>query len=327
MNLLPWQQAQWQQLCQTRQAQRMPHALLLTGAKGLGKQDFALNLAQSLLCQQPDAELLGCGRCRDCRLFHAGNHPDWRHYQPLEGSTVIKIDQIRQLAAFTQQTSQSKRGRIALINLAEQLNSNAANALLKTLEEPPAGVLIILLCSQLGRLSATLRSRCQKLIFVPPGIELAKAWLLEQGIKQHAEIALKLAHDAPLTAVRFADEQSLKQRKTLFNLYQALQQQQLCEVTAAEQWLQYDLDYSVDCLLSWHMDMVRLSLAEQTTAWADIPLENPDLAEELALMTDRIKLTDCFRRYDAIVQLRQDLRTQRNTQMLLEAFFCSCQDD
>ena len=325
LSYLPWQAEHWQRIVSARETGRLPHALLLSGATGLGKHRFATALARALLCQTPLSDLSACGHCRDCRLLAAGNHPDWLNCHPSDSNTVIKIDQIRELAEFTTRTSQTSRARIAMVAPADRLNVYAANALLKTLEEPPLGVLIILLSTRPRQMPATLRSRCHKLTFAIPPTELAKSWLIEQmqtqnDIEQDLVALLKLARGAPLLALEFAKTQSLANRRALFDIYQAVIQQQLSETAAAEQWLRYDVSLSLDWLQGWHLDIARLKLG-----WPETTLDHPDLVQDLRQLADLVPVVNCFQRYDATLQMRLALNGQRNIQMLLEAFFGACQ--
>jgi len=148
--LYPWQKESWQRWAGLRS--RLPHAILLKGPQGIGKFDFAKNLAQSLLCEQPLTDGLACQNCPSCLWFQQETHPDFRLLQPdslsdlEEGeereagkkkpSQQISVDQIRGLANFANLSSHRGGHRVVLIHPAEAMNTNAANALLKTLEEP-----------------------------------------------------------------------------------------------------------------------------------------------------------------------------------------------
>jgi DNA polymerase III delta' subunit len=176
----PWTHAQWTQLHQRRQQQRLPHALLLAGPPGLGKADFARDLAQSLLCEQPTAAGMACQHCRSCARFTATTHPDFLVVEPEEPGKAIKVDQVRDLISQFALASHQGGYRIAIVQPAEQMNLAAANSLLKTLEEPPADSLILLISARPSLLPATILSRCQRLEFAPPAHELALAWLNKQ---------------------------------------------------------------------------------------------------------------------------------------------------
>ena len=206
--------------------ERLPHAMLVHGARGLGKLALAERIAQLLLCENADSARRPCGVCDGCRWFLAGNHPDFRRIEPealakvppepeeeegSEGparrakqpSLEIKVDQVRELASFLNLRSHRGRLRVALVHPAEDMNPNAANALLKGLEEPPAGAIFILVSHRPAQLLPTIRSRCVAIPVPIPSRETSLAWLADQGIKD-AERWLAYGGGAPLRAVDYA---------------------------------------------------------------------------------------------------------------------------
>ncbi|MDX1655478.1 MAG: DNA polymerase III subunit delta', partial [Candidatus Competibacteraceae bacterium] len=199
---LPWHQPHWQRLAAGVEAGRLPHALLLSGPSGLGKMLFARQLTQSLLCRQPGENLTFCGKCRGCRLLAAGSHPDITRVEPEEPGKPIKVDRVRQLCAFLGQTARGYK--VALLSPAEAMNPSAANALLKTLEEPPPGSLLLLVTAFPARLPATIRSRCQILAFTPPLRTQALEWLSPRVAGFQAGLLLDLTGNAPLAALEQA---------------------------------------------------------------------------------------------------------------------------
>lgn len=216
----PWNRPILEAL-QRREA-HLPHALLIHGARGLGKLALAEGIARLLLCEA-DHPPKPCGACAGCRWYAAGNHPDFRRVEPEalapaaeateEGaepagrrgkpSTEIKVEQVRALAAFLNVGSHRGRARIALVHPAEEMNVVAANALLKGLEEPPSGAVFVLVSHRPARLLPTLRSRCVALPVPVPPLETARAWLDAQGVKD-AERWLAYAAGAPLRALEYA---------------------------------------------------------------------------------------------------------------------------
>jgi DNA polymerase III subunit delta' len=194
-----WQQRIYAQASDALDAGRLGHALLFCGPAQLGKRAVAERLAQRLLCEhrRPDGE--PCGECRACRLIAAGTHPDYQFVSFIpnkEGTrlrTEIIIDQIRDLSNRLTLTPQYGGAQIAIIDPAEAINHAASNALLKTLEEPVPGRYLWLVSAHPARLSATIRSRCQKLEFRLPSQDEALAWLRAHG---HAEAAAREALDA-----------------------------------------------------------------------------------------------------------------------------------
>lgn len=158
-------------------AGRLGHAPLLIGPRGMGKLIFARRLATLLLCQSPAEPGHECGACAGCRLHRAGNHPDYVEMTVADGKTQITVDQVRELSRHLALKSHAGGNKVALLSPAEKMNVNAANSLLKTLEEPPVGTTLILSCSSISALPATVRSRCQKVPFSPPDPDTALEWL------------------------------------------------------------------------------------------------------------------------------------------------------
>lgn len=210
---------------------RMPHALLVHGPAGIGKTEFARALTAAALCESP-REDLACGTCPACHWFSQGNHPDYREVIPEAAaeeeeaaeaqsakadkarSLVIKIDQIRAVADFISLSTHRAGYRVLVINPAESMHPSAANALLKTLEEPPPATLIVMVSDRIARLLPTIRSRCRLLALpLPPHAE-ALAWLKGEGVAQ-PEAALASAGGAPLLARDLAEPAEAELRRKL----------------------------------------------------------------------------------------------------------------
>lgn len=208
--LLPftWQQASFDKCVSLYQNQRLAHALLVQGEKGIGKRRWVDALAQAVLCQS-NADY-ACGQCKSCQLFSAGSHPDYVTIELLEKSTQIKIDQIREAGEFLSKTSQMQGMKVVVIEPAETMNINAANALLKNLEEPANRTLIVLLSHQPQRLLPTIRSRCQTVALNKPSEEEAEQWLSTfVGDATKRQQLLQLAMWNPLRALDFYERDML----------------------------------------------------------------------------------------------------------------------
>lgn len=173
--IYPWQREQWAAWLRIADGGRIPSALLLSGAGGGGIERFGRSLCHSLLCKRKKEG--ACGKCGSCRLLASENHPDY--LAVAAEKREIKVSQIRELGDFFSLKPHYGGYRVAFLPMADDLNHAAANALLKTLEEPPPGGVIVMACRRLARLPATIRSRCRKIRFPLPGSE-AVAWLARE---------------------------------------------------------------------------------------------------------------------------------------------------
>ena len=218
--LHPWLQMAWQRIRRQQIAGRLPHAYLLTGAPGVGKSAFARFLARSVLCSQSTDEGW-CGACDSCLLWAAGTHPDSLRLAPPDGKQVITVDQVRETIEELELTPQCGQRKVAVIDPADAMNTNAANGLLKTLEEPAASDMIILVSSAPGFMPATIRSRCQvvSLVQSPDDTALARDWLAEALPEKVADLEalMALAPGQPLKVFELADADYLALRQAFFD--------------------------------------------------------------------------------------------------------------
>ncbi len=244
--LLPWQNNLWRQIVGRRE--RMPHALLLSGPQGIGKQHFANHLASALLCQAPQ-DGHPCGTCRPCRLYSSGNHPDFLAVEPEKRS--IMVHQIRELIEFTALTRHFEGAKLVLISPAEALNRHAANSLLKVLEEPPAECIFILISHASGRLPATLRSRCQQLHLAAPPLPMALAWLKEQGcVEEEGRLALEIAEGSPFRALEMLENNRVAQYQDLLKGIHSLISGQEDPLLVAREWKSIGGEWVVPWMLA-----------------------------------------------------------------------------
>jgi DNA polymerase III subunit delta' len=197
---LPWQAESWSRFNRQLGDDSLPHAMLLAGLPNSGKSRLALALARLLLCQSPSGGL-NCGSCHACELSAGGSHGDFRWLQPEEKSRTIKIDQIRETVQFATKTAGFGARKVVVLAPADAMNANAANALLKSLEEPSPGTYLLLVCDQLHGVPATIRSRCQIVKLPTPSREASIEWL--DGVTGNTEESaklLELADGMPLLA-------------------------------------------------------------------------------------------------------------------------------
>ncbi|MFC4307552.1 DNA polymerase III subunit delta' [Steroidobacter flavus] len=204
--LLPWHSEAIAQLKHAWTANRLPHAILVQGAEGLGTGSFAAWLSAAVLCDKSvDGVLDVCGACASCALIKAGSHPDLHWVAPEEDKTQLSVDQVRAACEKLSKTSFRQGYKVAIIEPAHQMTPGAANSVLKTLEEPSKGSLLVLLTSRPSGLLPTVRSRCQKLSIAGPSTAEAMAWLQKEAGKAIAPALLEFAGGAPLKALEYAD--------------------------------------------------------------------------------------------------------------------------
>ena len=210
----------WRELDARRS--RLPHALLFSGQRGIGKYQLAMYFAKSLLCENPSAENAPCETCLACGWMRDGNHPDFRLLEPdvfaeeevvadadkakKAASVQIKIEQVRALDEFLHVGTHRQGRRVILIHPAEAMNRATANSLLKSLEEPIENTVFLLVSSEYQRLLPTIRSRCQRIPVALPETAASEAWLAEAGIKNAAN-HLALAGGSPLLAAELASKE------------------------------------------------------------------------------------------------------------------------
>lgn len=317
MTPYPWQDAVWQRLQLAQQQHRLAHAYLLCGARGIGKYDFARAWAAALLCLHPDQAGQACQSCSSCHLLKANTHPDLWLVEPAEGKQQIAIDQIRQLQEDLGLSSQFGRHRIAIISPADALNPNAANCLLKTLEEPAPDTVMLLVTSNPARLPATIRSRCQRITLTAPDAVEARQWLTEKvGQSAQAELALQMAHYAPLASQQLLDSGFLALEPQL--------RAGLLEVVQGRRDPLQEVDVWINCqallLLNW-IDALLLKVIQHRLGVleTDIQVQNEPWLEDLCRELQATALKDIFIYVDDIRTVRAQLQTTVNWRPVLES--------
>jgi DNA polymerase-3 subunit delta' len=268
---LPWHGSATAQLSAAWASGHLPHALLLHGAAGLGKRQLAAWLAASVLCDRgasTHARPLGrCGDCASCKLIAAGSHPDLLWVLPEEDKLQLAVDQIRGVSERLSKTSYRQGYKVTLIDPAHQMTMAAANALLKTLEEPPPKTLLVLLSSQPSLLPPTVGSRCQRIAVARPRSQAALEWLQQQ----HASVTpslLEFAAGAPLRALAYAGTQFTALDQQMQESLAALLRGEADVTQVAGEWSKQELIERLVWLDLWLTSSARAALtgsAEQLT--------------------------------------------------------------
>lgn len=275
----PWNQPIWEQLAQ--EGGRRNHALLFNGQVGLGKLDLAMALAQRVISHQNE---------RSASLFAAGSHPDMhvlmpeselhtleegdikqvytgRYLEPHTGKPkqAISIDSVRKLSAALTTRPHISKHRVILIAHAQQLNRNAANALLKNLEEPPSQTLFILVTDDVSSLPKTIRSRCSLVNFRAPTYAVAKAWLEQQSTIPASDIDshLAMANNQPLHALQLFNDGYIEALKSVFNDVNGLWSRRRLVVDTAKDWQTTGSVVCVEILQKLCADLLRCKVSDQ----------------------------------------------------------------
>lgn len=314
----PWNLPLFRQL--TGDRERLPHAILLHGPAGVGKRDLAINVAHWLLCDAPAADG-PCGVCDACNWLAQGNHPDFRQVEPQEeevddsgkvtrkASKQINVESVRAITEFLGFSAHRGGWRAAVIHPAEYMNVAAANALLKTLEEPPARVLLILVSHQAGRLLPTVVSRCRKIAVGPPPTQAALDWLETAGVAG-ADAVLAEAGGAPLKALDYADPERSARRDAFLDLLARPEQLDAC---IAAQSYQTPVTEAWGWLARWLADLVSLRLTGAPRYFQ----ARAEAAGRISRNADLAGLLDFQRE---LTEAARWLRHPLSTQLLLESW-------
>ena len=301
----------------------LPHALLLRGPLGVGKLGFAQALSQALLCEAPQPGQGACGACSACLWFEQGAHPDYRQIEPASADTDsdedpsekkegkksswIKIEQIRDLSDFVNISSHRGGVKTIVVHPAESLNANAANALLKSLEEPPPRVHFLLVTHRPHQLLPTIKSRCQHVAMRAPDTKAAAAWLEGQGI---GDTALALAHmgNAPLLAAELAGTEYWGARRAFLRQISA---RDIDVLTAAEAVRDCPIPHVIAWLQKWSYDLVHYRVAARVRY-------NPDHAETLARVAGTADALSTLRFHREMVNLQRIAQHPLNPRLFIE---------
>ena len=309
--IYPWQQASWDNLSKGRQQGRTPHALLLVGPEFCGKFDFARSLAKSLLCESRDkVSQLACNDCKSCSLFEAESHPDYTSVQLAEKKSQIVVEQIRRLNDFVSLSRSYEGSRVVIISPVERLNINAANSLLKTLEEPPEKTVLILVSSNPSELIPTIRSRCQTLHLPQPTHEQASQWLVRQNPTNDPAELLIASAGKPMLAIQLDDGDRLASRKQLATDILKLLRGNLSLVSVAKNWEKIPKADLLDWQLQWVQAMIR---SNYSTDGETTDAISPHLYQQMIQ-----SISNLWELYDGLKELKSHVHTSLSPLLFTE---------
>jgi len=320
---LPWHRSDLERILAEGAA--LPHALLIRGPAGIGKLAFAQALAKALVCEQREPGGMACGQCSACEWTEQRSHPDVRAVEPemlaepveddagekKKGSAQIGVEQVRALAEFVNLSSHRGRAKVIVVHPAEALNPNAANALLKSLEEPPPATYFLLVSHRWHQLLPTIKSRCRQVLLALPDRDSARAWLEEQGIS-NPEVALAQAGGAPLSAAGWGPEY-WEQRAVFVG---AIAAADFDPLRSAEQLRDFAVPDAVLWLQQWSYDMA-LSASVGRTRF------NPDFAEAVARAARRAGALETLRFHRRMLGWQRVIHHPLNPRLFLEQLLLS----
>lgn len=280
---------------------------------------FANALAAALLCARADNYGKACGQCHSCRLFETGLHPDLLRLEPDQESKSreIRIDDVREIMA-REGLGSGSGNKVLMISPADQLNLSAANAMLKTLEEPTPSTIILLLAERIDHLPSTLLSRCQRINFLPPRPVITQDPLPRESPGLNSDSIAPQRRIPPLQtdALLFSDPQG--KQVSVFSAFMALVQGQEDPVDLAERWINLDLSALMDHQISWGIDMLRLQ------ADPDSPdLMNSNIRNRLGLLSLRFDPKHLHRILRQAIQIKESIEGNMNIQLALEYLLVS----
>ncbi len=308
---LPWLAEAQKKMLAARAADRLPQSLLILSQPGLGAEALAAWICALALCESTAAA--PCGVCGSCVLLRADNHPDFHRVHPLDDAQQIKVDQIRELIETLSLSSYRGGRKTAVVESAECLNANGANAFLKTLEEPSGDTLLILVAKPGHRLPATIASRCVRLQLRPPARETALGWLAARDpAGGRWDAALNLAAGAPLMALELPAADIERLEKDMIEGLKRLEAGSVDVTVLADAWVRSDMSLRLMWLENWVTQRVQADLGGAISVQSAEPVRLP-----AALLKPKIRAL--FELLDAARELRRLASTGLNQQLALEA--------
>jgi len=293
------------------------HAYLISGPPGLGRRTLALRLAQALNCTQPPAAGQPCGTCRDCRQIEAMQHPDLAVIQAESEGSVLKVDQVREVQHSLSLKPYQSKFRVALFLRFQEANDNAANALLKTLEEAPAHAVLLLTADSAEQLLPTITSRCEILRLRPLSTDQVAAYLQDHGANpDQARLLAHLSGGRPGYARRLLADPSLleKRQEYLASLGTMLSASRAEKFAYAEK-LARDKQALRQALLTWLAYWRDVMIR---SAQAGIPIANADRADEIEALAGQVGLSQTRRLVQSLEGALARLEQNVNPRLLLE---------
>ncbi|RAK04991.1 DNA polymerase III delta prime subunit [Halanaerobium saccharolyticum] len=297
---------------------RISHAYLFSAKEGTGKSKLAFEFAKASFCEESEAD--SCGSCINCRKMDHQNHPDFKMISVQEGKSAISIDQIRELKKEIAYKPYDSDHKIYIMETAEKMTKEAANSLLKTLEEPPSFATIILLVEDSGKLLPTIVSRCQQIKLRNVSKEKIKELLLAEGLEaKRAEIVSSTAAGSPGKALEIIKiDNYFEQRQQIYDFLKDINSKNTIEIFQITEKLTSLLKTDFPCfnlLSDWYRDimMIKQDYLDAVT--------NKDYFEQLKELAAELSLQNVIRNLELIAQSEEYIERNIRAELSLEVLF------
>ncbi len=314
----PWHQQTWQQFTKARTQNKLPHAILLSGEEGIGKLSLAKRMAKSLICLNTVSTATdACNECQSCKTYESGANPDFTHISLLEDKQQIGVDQIRALSDFLNYSRSYNTNRVVIINPTERMNINAANSLLKSLEEPSAHTVIILVTAKLNQLLPTIKSRCQLFSVKTPSKDESVHWLQQHQSHQNQnsnqlvdpEIVLEMTGNKPLKAINISQD-DIENRNQFFQDLSTVIHQQITITEMAKKWEKHDFE----TLLNWQILFIQSTIKSELST--DTNVDNSSNSNNK--LSQHLSAEEHWNLYQNLIKQKQYIHTSVNSLMFME---------
>lgn len=312
----PWHKKTWEQFVAVSNKKQVPHAILLSGEEGLAKLNLARRMAKSLICINSGSSDMfdACNQCQSCKTFESGANPDFTEIALLEDKQQIAVDQIRVLSEFLNFSRSYNTHRVVILNPAERMNLNAANSLLKSLEEPASHTVIILVTAKINQLLPTIKSRCQLYHVATPSISETTQWIEKysqnaQNGNIDVQTLFTMVGNRPLKALKISQDDIDNRNKFLHDLSTVISQE-ITLTEMAKNWEKYD----VEVILDWQINIIQQSLKSHVT---DKVSEQGTDTVELGL-TKHLTTEEQWQLYQNLIKQKQYIHTSVNSLIFME---------
>ena len=320
-NLYPWHSKCWDNFVNSRKQHHLPHAILLAGEEGIGKTQLAQRMAQSLLCINTQAEPKdACNQCPSCKTYHSSANSDFLSIALLEDKKQISVDQIRTLSEFLNYSRSYNTHRVVIINPVDRMNLNAANSLLKSLEEPTPNTIIILVTENSSALLATIKSRCQLFTVNSPNKQETINWLTHNHLSDNVsaikdspkidpEILFSMIGARPLKANAISAE-DIENKALFFKQLQNVLNHSMSVSEMAKHWEKYDVDTLINWQLLTIQNAIKIAVSPDAAIGETNQLQN--------YVTEQLNTDEQWQLYQQIIQQKQYIHTSVNPLMFME---------